>query len=1119
MEVDRARKLVDDTFHNDFDRDRFVKFVRELLSDFRLDIKQQIAWKEFEDYIDSYETLGTYTDSNNNIIGVVAVKLKRDTSRDRARTMQRNFIAKYLETGRDAALVAFYGDDPTDWRFSFVKQEYRLEKSEDKIKTKKELTPVKRYSFLVGKNESNHTCQRQFFDILKNNEKGILLEQLEKTFSIDKVTKEFFQEYKERYVELEESINKILNNDKKIMKEFSEKGIDTVDFSKKLLGQIVFLYFLQKKGWLGVRKNVKTGEFYKWGTGSKTFMRELFDEKIVPYKNFFNDVLEPLFYGALATQRDNDYYSRFDCKIPFLDGGLFEPIGGYNWTYAMVPLNNSIFQRILDTFDRFNFTVKEDEPLEKEVAVDPEMLGKVFENMLEIKDRKSKGTYYTPREIVHYMCQQSIINYLEANCQISREEIEAFINTDNSDDVPKIIKDNYIDIDQLLEEVKVIDPAVGSGAFLVGIMAEIVKARNLLTTFFDKDTQEERTNYFLKRKTIENCLYGVDIDSSAIEIAKLRFWLSLVVDEADLNNVKPLPNLDHKLMVGNSLIEEFNGIRLFDDKLLGTNLLDKNQRTNELLKQIYELKVEKGKIAAGKIKGEIIEIDRQISNLKRKIESLKNSNLARTQYRFDKNASIRESQKRLIELRGLQKHFFNSENKKDKTKYKLQIDKIEWEFIEETLKEKGNEAAIKELEQFRKGKSKPFFLWKLYFFEVFQRENSGFDIVIANPPYVRVDDINVGERTLYKNNYKSAQGKYDLYYLFFETAIRLSSLNGNLVFITPNKFCAADSAYNLRELILDKNHMIEIVSTSKLNVFESASNYPVISLIKRGKIINSLSFKEATELNLVKGLQNSKNIYTLSVEKLKNIPDYVIPINTTQKKVDFVIKLYRTRGRLSDLVSVSEGLRIPSKYEQKDVGLPIVKQYQFSKYSDIQMGDYIKKNDFEKICPVKTDRFNKIMQDKILIAEDARFISATLDFNKMIPQGGIYFAISNCKLDVKFLLGIINSRLLSALYEILYAGMHMGGGYLRYRSKFLEKLPSPYLILNLNKKQQAPISLCVSQILSVTKDKDYLENFEKQTKIKMLEKEINKLVYELNGLSHDEIELVEGFYDKNEKDI
>src|SRR3989344_5083804 len=343
----------------------------------------------------------------------------------------------------------------------------------------------------------------------------------------------------------------------------------------------------------------------------------------MPYKNFFNEILEPLFYDALATDRsaDDHYYRLFKCKIPFLNGGLFEPINEYNWSKTDILLDNDIFEEIFKTFDRFNFTVKEDEPLEKEVAVDPEMLGKVFENLLDIKDRKSKGAFYTPREIVHYMCQQSLINYLETNTLILREDLEKFIQLGDFTldaiireqelakkgrrtdvrkelDLPKSIKDKYKEIDKLLKEIKVVDPAVGSGAFPVGMMNEMVKARSILSIYFE----ENRKDYDLKREIIENCLYGVDIEPSAVEITKLRFWLSLIVDELDMKNIKPLPNLDHKIMCGNSLLEEFEGIKLFDEKLLGEVKKDNSleiKRVGEELDRLYQ---ELGKIHTGKQK-------------------------------------------------------------------------------------------------------------------------------------------------------------------------------------------------------------------------------------------------------------------------------------------------------------------------------------------------------------------------------------------------------------------------------------------------------------------------------------------------------------------------------------
>jgi hypothetical protein len=352
--------------------------------------------------------------------------------------------------------------------------------------------------------------------------------------------------------------------------------VNTVDFAKKLLGQIVFLYFLQKKGWLGVTKG------RDWGTGPHDFIRKLVESDYGRYKNFFHDTLEPLFYGTLATDRGHEAWcNKFECRIPFLNGGLFEPLGDYNWRKIDVMLPDSVFTNttfvdestsgngVLDVFDRYNFTVNESEPLEKEVAIDPEMLGKVFENLIEENRRKGIGAYYTPREIVHYMCQESLVNYLDTAVNketlvVPRTAIETFVrlgeqishyeavDANYNIKMPKTVQQQARLLDEKLADITVCDPAVGSGAFPVGMMTEIVRARSALTPYFND--VRERTAYHFKRHAIQNCLYGVDIDPGAVEIARLRLWLSLVVDEEHTEQIKPLPNLDFKVVSGNSLI-------------------------------------------------------------------------------------------------------------------------------------------------------------------------------------------------------------------------------------------------------------------------------------------------------------------------------------------------------------------------------------------------------------------------------------------------------------------------------------------------------------------------------------------------------------------------------------
>ena len=588
MDKIQAQNLVKETFENSFDENRFRYFIVNLLNHFdekneRPHCGQYIP-EAFRARVGSFERIGKYVDGENEI-DILIVNLKKGETLERARSAQRNFIAWYLNGGRrgkykDGALIAFVAPDTNDWRFSLVKMDYKFEEgSNGKTKVIQDFTPARRWSFLVGANENSHTAQSRLAPIVENDNRDPTLKELEEAFNIEKVTKEFFEKYRDLFCQTKDALDDLAAKDEKIKDDFETKSVNTVDFSKKLLGQIVFLYFLQKKGWFGVPKDKN------WGEGDKKFLRNLFNKARKNNGNYFNDYLEPLFYEALAKERDDNYYSHFNCKIPFLNGGLFDPINNYDWVNTAINLPNELFSNnardlktgdigsgILDIFDRYNFTVKEDEPLEKEVAIDPEMLGKVFENLLEVKDRKSKGTYYTPREIVHYMCQQSLINYLasELEGKISKDDLETLIKDGDKAGqnellveskgkqtpahhykLPESVRQNAAAIDEKLATIKVCDPAIGSGAFPVGMMNEIVKARETLSAYLKDET---RTIYNFKRDCIQNSLYGVDIDPSAVEIAKLRLWLSLIVDEDDIKQIKPLPNLDYKIVSGNSLL-------------------------------------------------------------------------------------------------------------------------------------------------------------------------------------------------------------------------------------------------------------------------------------------------------------------------------------------------------------------------------------------------------------------------------------------------------------------------------------------------------------------------------------------------------------------------------------
>jgi len=300
MNREQAKKLIRETFESPFDKNNFIAFLKNLLKYFE---EKTFVYQgnyipdAFKQYISSLERIGQYI-CDGKEIDLLVVQLKRETSLERARTAQRNFIAWYLKGSRggklkDASLVAFVSPDKKDWRFSFVEMDYRIEETPSgKFKAKEVPTPARRWSFLVGKNEKSHTAQSRFVPILENDDWEPTLEDLEQAFDVEVVTKEFFQKYRDLFIRTKLELDKIVKNDAKIRQEFEEKNINTVDFAKKLIGQITFLYFLQKKGWFGVERGKP------WGTGPKDFMRRLFNREFGGYRNFYDDILEPLFYEA-----------------------------------------------------------------------------------------------------------------------------------------------------------------------------------------------------------------------------------------------------------------------------------------------------------------------------------------------------------------------------------------------------------------------------------------------------------------------------------------------------------------------------------------------------------------------------------------------------------------------------------------------------------------------------------------------------------------------------------------------------------------------------------------------------------------------------------------------------
>ncbi len=299
MNSPEAVRLIENTFDHAFDESRFTLFVKNLLNDVETKhntYRGNLIKESFREHIVQYKRIGKYVDPENEALDVLLVEVADQSKLDKARTTLRNFVISHLDNFKKSyALVAFYAksDGGADWRFSFVKLEYRTEVQSGKIKQEKDLTPAKRYSFLVGEHEKSHTAKKQLLPLLQNVFNNPTLAELEAAFSIEAVTDEFFEQYKLLFDKLVENFKK----NEELKSELNKSQIEVARFAKKLLGQIVFLYFLQKKGWLGVSKDAA------WGTGSKRFLQDLYTATVADGRNFFGDALQYLFYEALANDQ------------------------------------------------------------------------------------------------------------------------------------------------------------------------------------------------------------------------------------------------------------------------------------------------------------------------------------------------------------------------------------------------------------------------------------------------------------------------------------------------------------------------------------------------------------------------------------------------------------------------------------------------------------------------------------------------------------------------------------------------------------------------------------------------------------------------------------------------
>ena len=914
--------------------------------------------------------LGYFYDAENKQVGLYYTEVAKGDVR-RKRVGFRQMMKSYVRYGADAAIAVFA--DSEHWRLSYMSD---LKGGE---------TSAKRFSYIMGDpNGQYNTPVNRLADLAKGK---ITIEKIFGAFSVESLSNEFFDKYHDHYDAIVDELAKQ-----------GKVGAQYHDYVKKMMGRIVFLHFLQKKRWLD-----DDPEFLK-----NLFFMQPLDRRA----DFLEQVLEPLFFGIFNTESDQrealfakEQWDRELLKqwesLPYLNGGLFER-DAVDKIKIMLPA--SLFEDLFTFMSSYNFTVDENDPDDAEVGVDPEMLGKIFESLLE--DNKTKGAFYTPKEIVRYMCKESLIAYLDSklaannasekhnlnnpaqesvstasvpeghnlnnpaqeSAQLSqcggvsearnlKTAIRAFVETHEMQPELEPYRDT---LDQALREVKICDPAIGSGAFPMGLLNELWRCREALQDTSEQlakkagDTSENplraggtrpQTRVELKKEIIENNIYGVDIERGAIDIARLRFWLSIVVDA---DKPEPLPNFDYKFMQGNSLIESFDG---FDLSRIASRPVGRPSTSVQLTLGL-------------------------------------------------------DSHTNQCNLHRLIKDYFRVTDHQEKAHLRQQInDEVKLLIINSLGTDRRTQALLDKLDP---SANQDFFLWHTWFKDIF--DNGGFDIVIGNPPYVVVEADG-------KYSHYETESSYDLYAYFFERATKLLCNNGILSFITSSLYVKGIKYKSLRSFLQNNVSLIAFRIEGD-DVFKNAG-IPTATFIA----IKTKSSWKFEDLYVDRGL---------------------------------TAKIKQGTVTLSAVSTIMRGFEIGRNMVESSG------QFKFLTGSDVSKYCY---NKLSYISQAVLDAFSKdikyFSKERILLRETGSFLTAIyLGEETIYSNRSLYsILITDKALNTKYVLALLNSK----LFQWYYSTMFKGDTELFPKIRIAQAKLLP--ILKVDKAKQRPIIELIDKLL------------------------------------------------------
>ena len=982
--------------------------------------------------------LGAIDTTDNYRIGLFYYQIQHGNVA-RKRVGLRNLVKSFINPNWgefDAALVVF--DNTTVWRLSFV------------CDIKGENTAAKRFTYVFGENDNYYNTPVGRFDALQRN--GISFENIKDAFSVERLNKDFFNGYKERYVKF---LNHI-NDDTK----------ENRDYVKKLMGRLVFLQFLQKKGWMGVPADQQG-----WNSGDKFYLNHLI-ERYEGNDRLLSDVLEPLFFNTLNERRTNDLADPRlgdNIKIPYLNGGLFDKD---DLDKKDIDFPYDYFKELMDFFAMYNFTIDENDPDDSEIGIDPEMLGHIFENLLE--DNKDKGAFYTPKEIVQYMSQESVAQYLKSH---TSEELHTAIDLLIKQRVVEPIlqnKENARFVNKVLSEVKVCDPAIGSGAFPMGVLNVLFDCRHLLYGFIGKN--EDFSYAKVKRDIIQNNIYGVDIEKGAVDIARLRFWLALVVDE---NEPQPLPNLDYKIMCGDSLLHRFALDAPFKNVLRDYNEKNGTRYTlDDYCQWVYDYTD--------------ISDHTQKDTFRQRIEDIKRA--VKTELSDKEKGKIAKVRGTIANLQ--MEDMFGSKNKETEKKIKA---------LQKELK-----ALEQQREEIESNKIyEQAFEWRFEFPALLDEDGNftGFDIIIGNPPY----GVSI------KNQYRKAVvclwgnvPDYEIYYYFIQIAEALLLENGILSYIIPNTYLFNNFAKNYRLNILEKWNVLEIMDCTKFKIFESATVFNTINTWQKNSKCNNIGYRNTANIHSFAELLNTPKTYMSIDELLMFNQNWGLAFFLDPIKMSIVNKLSKITTCISTFFpEISQGLIAYDKYQGQDEDIIRNRAYHFSEYHEglkkWLWGEDVRRyqlrwnqREYIDYCSgIANPRQPHFFVGKRLLIREITnpSIYATIVSEELYNDPAIIIVKDNGSYSLEVVLGIMNSKL-ATFYHFNHSPKATKGAFPKILVQDIKDFPLPVV----STKTKDNLVILVKQVL---------DNHKKGLNTTSLERQIDLLVYHLYGLTYDEVLIVD----------